>query len=406
VKGMLKIALGIVTSIGGFVEVGSISTAAQAGAQFRFRLLWAVAAAVLGLMVLIEMSGRLAAVSRHTLTDAVRERFGWSFEVVPLGAEVVLDVLVLSAELGGVAIAVHLLTGLPARWFIVPAALAVWVVLWAGRFSTIENGLGVLGLVTLSFVVAALKLGLPAREAAAGFVPSLPGDHRASYAFLAVSILGATISPYLLNFYASGAVQEKWKKSDLLANRITAAVGMGFGGVVAMAVLATAALALQPAGIRVDRYEQAALMLPPAFGAWGVPLFAAGLAIGCLGAAAEIALNLAFALAQAFGWNWNKDQRPAEDARFSVAYTLAVLVAVLPVLAGLDPLRLTLFSMALTVMVLPVVVFPFLVLMNDERYVGAHRNGLLGNAAVLAIVVGGFVLALVAIPLEILGSGS
>jgi len=42
---ILDLVLGIVTSIGGFVEVGSISTSAQAGSEFGFELLWAIAAA-------------------------------------------------------------------------------------------------------------------------------------------------------------------------------------------------------------------------------------------------------------------------------------------------------------------------------------------------------------------------
>jgi Mn2+/Fe2+ NRAMP family transporter len=110
---------------------------------------------------------------------------------------------------------------------------------------------------------------------------------------------------------------------------------------------------------------------------------------------------LAFAMAQGFGWSWDKNQKPAQDARFSVVYTLAVLLAVVPILGGVDPLRLTLLSMALTVIVLPIVVLPFLVLVND---VGPHRNGWLGNSVVAFIVVMGFVLALVAVPLEIMGS--
>jgi Mn2+/Fe2+ NRAMP family transporter len=268
----------------------------------------------------------------------------------------------------------------------------------------IEDAAGLLGLVTLCFVAAAFKLGLPGAEVAQGLLPTLPEDHRASYAFLAVSILGATLSPYMLNFYASGAVEEKWTPKDLVTNKITAGLGMGFGSVVSFGVMASAALALQPAGIRVDDYAQAALMLPPAFGRWGVPLFAVSLAVGCFGAALEVSVNLAFAVAQSLGWNWDKNQKPAQDARFSMVYTLAIALAVLPVLLGLDPLRLTLFAMALTVMVLPLIALPFLVLMNDEHYVGEHKNGRLGNTVVGFVVVMGLLLALVAIPLEILGS--
>jgi Mn2+/Fe2+ NRAMP family transporter len=42
-KKILEISLGIVTSVGGFLEIGSITTAAQAGSQFGYKLLWAVA---------------------------------------------------------------------------------------------------------------------------------------------------------------------------------------------------------------------------------------------------------------------------------------------------------------------------------------------------------------------------
>src|SRR3954468_15976672 len=98
---IVDLVLGIVTSIGGFVEVGSISTAAQAGSEFGFQLLWAVAAATLMLAMLVEMAGRLAAVSRRSLAAAVRERFGIHFQIVPLVVELVIDVLLLAAEIGG-----------------------------------------------------------------------------------------------------------------------------------------------------------------------------------------------------------------------------------------------------------------------------------------------------------------
>jgi len=92
---LVDLLLGIVTSIGGFVEVGSISTSSQAGAEFGFQLLWAVAVAAGMLALLTEMSGRLAVMSKRTIAAAVRERFGIHFQIVPLGAELVLDVLLL-----------------------------------------------------------------------------------------------------------------------------------------------------------------------------------------------------------------------------------------------------------------------------------------------------------------------
>src|SRR5689334_3091893 len=135
---IVDLILGVVTSIGGFVEAGSISTAAQAGSEFGFQLLWAIAAATLMLALLVEMSGRLAAVSRKSLAAAVRERFGIHFQIVPIAAELLIDVLLLAAEIGGVAIAIKLLTGIAFQWWIAPIGFVVWSVLWLCGFGLIE----------------------------------------------------------------------------------------------------------------------------------------------------------------------------------------------------------------------------------------------------------------------------
>ena len=59
---ILDLVLGIVTSVGGFVEAGSISTAAQAGSEFGLQLLWAIAAATIMLALMMVVS--TAAIAR------------------------------------------------------------------------------------------------------------------------------------------------------------------------------------------------------------------------------------------------------------------------------------------------------------------------------------------------------
>jgi Mn2+/Fe2+ NRAMP family transporter len=322
-SGIVDLILGIVTSIGGFVEVGSISTAAQAGSEFGFQLLWAIAAATVMVAMLVEMSGRLAAVSKRPLAAAVRERFGIHFHLVPLTAELGIDLLLLTAEIGGAAIAVKLLTGIGFEWWILPIAVLAWMVLWLCGFGVIEYGLGILGLVTLSFVGSAWALHPHVPDLASSLLPTLPSHHHTRYAFLAVSILGATVSPYLLNFYSSGTVEEKLTERELWVNRATAYLGMCFGGVVSMGVLVTSAMVLGPKHILVDSYEQAALMYVPVFGRWAITLFALSLGIGCFGAAVEIALNAAYTFAQAFGWSWGANRPRRDAARFTCAFTAA-----------------------------------------------------------------------------------
>jgi Mn2+/Fe2+ NRAMP family transporter len=403
-KKLLEITLGIVTSIGGFLEVGSLATSAQAGAAFGFQLIWAIVLGTISLIFLVEMSGRLAPVSKQTLAGAKRDRFGYPFFLIPLVSMSLLGLLVLASELGGVCLALQLVTGVSFPWWAPLGALAAWLLLWKGTFGVIEKGASLLGLVTLVFVVAAFRLHPDWTRVAASALPSMPKHEPMRYWFVAVSILGASIAPYLLYFYSAGAVEDKWSESDVPVNRITATLGMSFGGVLSIAVLIVAALVFVPRGIRIERFDQVALMLTPLMGHRGFMLFAGALGVACFGAILEIALSVAYMVAQGFGWKWSEDARPRDAARFSLGYTVTLLGGALIVLLGIDPLAITMMSMALTSALLPVAIVPFLILMNDPVYVGKHRNGWLSNAVVCAIVGLAFVLAVVSIPLELVGN--
>lgn len=398
---VLAVALGILTSIGGFLDVGAIATAAEAGSSFGFQLIWAIVLGTICVIALVEMSGRLAAVSKHTIVDAVRERLGFTFYIIPFIAEIATDFLVLGAEIGGVCLALQFVTGISFQWWAFPVAFAAWLLVWKGNISVIEDGTSLLGLLTLAFVMATFILHPSLTQLGSGLLPTLPRQDVAHYLFIAVGILGALISPYLFYFYSSGAVENQWTDEDIGINRIVAGVGMSFGSLVSLGVLIVSALVLQPKGIEVDRYEQVALVLTEPFGIWGFYLFAASLGITCFGATLEVMLDTAYVTAQSFGWNWGENLRPRESARFSLLYTGFVFAAAVLMAIGIDPLRLTLFTMAITAVILPLVVLPFLILLNDESYMGQHCNGWLSNAIVVGIVGLAFVLAIIAIPLEI-----
>jgi Mn2+/Fe2+ NRAMP family transporter len=404
-KKIMELALGVVTSVGGFLEIGSVTTAAQAGALFKFKLVWAVILGGVCIAFLVEQSGRLAAVSGHSVPDAIRERFGFNYYLFLLAVLAVVTLLVLGSEIGGVCVSLEMATGVSFRWWAPAVALLMWLVLWKGTFSVVEYGTAILGLVTLCFLVAAVSMHPPWKDVAAGALPTLPQHDSLRYWFVAVSILGASVSPYLMFFYSSGAVEDEWKEDYTTVNRVIAGSGMGFGTLISVAVLIVAALVYLPRGIRVEHYAQLGLMLRDAFGAWGFWLLVSSLFVACLGAAMEVTLELAYMVAQGFGWNWSKNQRPKEEARFSLTYTIFIVLGALLVFAGIDPLKLTIFSMALTAATLPVAIIPFLVLMNDEEYVEEHTNSWFSNAAVIAIIALAFVLALVTIPLEIFGGG-
>ncbi len=83
-KKLLEITLGILTAIGGFVDIGDLVANAETGARFRMSLAWVVMVGVIGIVVYAEMAGRVATVSKRPVFDVVRERLGSRLALVNL----------------------------------------------------------------------------------------------------------------------------------------------------------------------------------------------------------------------------------------------------------------------------------------------------------------------------------
>jgi Mn2+/Fe2+ NRAMP family transporter len=407
VKKLTPILLGILTSTGGFLDAGTITTAASGGARFGFGLVWPLAIGTLAVMLLVEMSGRLSAVSGKAYAEAIRERFGFRFYLLPLAADVLSNGLLLAADLGGIAVGLSLLTGIDWRLTLPVATLVVFALLWRGPFGLIEQAPSLLGLVTLAFVVAVPFAWHPT----SGLVetlwrPSVAPKEETTYLFLAAAILGATVSPYLVYFYSSGGREEHWTDRKLGVNRVTAVVGMGFGAVSCLALLLLSALVLQPLGMQGQTLSEVGLTLASPFGQVGGLLFALALTVTCLGAALEVSLALGFDVSQGFGWQWGQEHVPVHAARFNTVLIAYVAAATLLVVVVGDPLTLGLLGSAVVALFLPISLAPFLVLMNDPDYLRNRRNGALTNVATVAVLVIAFVVAVASLPLLLLSGGA
>ena len=157
-KKVFGVALGILAAIGGFVDIGDIVFNVAAGAEFGYELLWAVVLGVGGIITYAEMCGRVAAVSKKAVFDVVRERLGLSVGLVALVAGQFVNLMTLTAEIGGVALVLQLIAGLPYHALLVLAFVGLALVLWLMPFGWIERVFGYCGLALLVFVVAAIKL--------------------------------------------------------------------------------------------------------------------------------------------------------------------------------------------------------------------------------------------------------
>ena len=120
-------------------------------------LAWAVVLGVVGIVVYAEMAGRVASVTERAVFDLVRERSG-TCRLVNLGASFFITMLTLIAEVAGVALSFQLVADVNYLLWIPLVGIAVWLVIWRVKFSTLETVFGLMGLAMIVVIVAVVQL--------------------------------------------------------------------------------------------------------------------------------------------------------------------------------------------------------------------------------------------------------
>jgi Mn2+/Fe2+ NRAMP family transporter len=404
VKKILAVTLGILTAIGGFVDMGDLVANAESGARFRMNLAWVVIVGVVGIVVYAEMAGRVAAISARPVFELVRERLGPRVGAANLFASFFINFLTLTAEIAGVSIAISLVASVHYLLLVPVAAFLVWVVIWRLPFEWMERIFGLGGLALAVFVVAVWRFG-PDWSAlfTAAVHPHVPAQENAfTYAYFAIALFGAAMTPYEVFFFSSGAVEERWTRRDLALNRANVYIGFPIGGLLSLALMACAHLVLAPRQISVDELSQVALPVAVIVGKLGLAAAIFGIFAATFGAALETGLSAGYTVSQYLGWQWGKFVRPREAARFHVVVLVAVVGSMLFALTGVDAVKVTEYSIVLSAAALPLTYFPILVIANDPDYMGDQVNGWFLNTLGTIYLVVLLVISIATIPLMII----
>ena len=399
---IFQVALGILAAIGGFVDIGDLVFNVSAGATFGYQLLWVIVVGVVGIITYSEMCGRVAAVSGKAVFDVVRERLGFRVGLWALVSAQVVNLMTLTAEVGGVAICLQLLSGLPYRWLIVIACVALAVVVWVTSFEWIERIFGYGGLCLLVFAVAAAKLHPVWGAVGHGFVPHVETKSPLLYAYFAVGLLGAAMTPYEVYFYSSGGVEEQWGPKDLGLNRANAIIGYGLGGLLSFALMIVGGSLFLDKGIEPEFLGSIALGAEVPLGQIGLVLALVGIVFAVGGAAIDTLFSGAYNLAQFLGWEWGRYRHPSGAPRFTLTWAILLVLALGAVMTGVDPVQLTEYAVIFSAVALPLTYVPIMLVANDRAYMREYRNGRLANVLGIIYLVVIMVVAVSAVPLLIL----
>jgi Mn2+/Fe2+ NRAMP family transporter len=290
VKKLLGVTLGILTAIGGFVDIGDLVTNALVGARFGMHMAWVVLIGVGGICLYAEMSGRVVAMSGRPVFDLIRERLGSRTGLLTLVASFLVTLLTLIAEIGGVALAFELASGVSYLLWMPLAAFAVWLVIWRVKFARMEQIFGLLGLLLVVFAVALFKLGPNWGQLVQQATRPHPIGHESwlTYAYYGIALFGAAMTPYEVFFFSSGGVEEKWTRRDLVTERTNVFIGFPLGGLLSLSIMACAAVLFLPAGIQVGTLGQVTLPVAVALGKLGLAIVLIGVFAATFGAAPTV----------------------------------------------------------------------------------------------------------------------
>jgi NRAMP (natural resistance-associated macrophage protein)-like metal ion transporter len=302
-------------------DPSGIATYSQAGAQFRFALVWTLFLTT-PLMIGIQMlSARIGWVTSEGLATNIDKICPRWLTLGLIGLLVVANTINIAADVGAMAESVKLLVGGPQPLYV----LAIGAICIATQvFFSYERTVRILKWLTLAlfaYVALVLTVSVPWKQAIIesaqpwAYLPT--GTTAKEYAAMVVAVLGTTISPYLFFWQATQEVEDSRRRPEAHALRHHAAyasehlsrikqdtfVGMGLSNLIALCIVVATAVTLNEHGVtNIQTSAQAAEALRPVAGEFAFLVFGLGIVGTGLLAVPVLAGSAAYAVSELFGW--------------------------------------------------------------------------------------------------------
>jgi NRAMP (natural resistance-associated macrophage protein)-like metal ion transporter len=367
-------------------DPSGISTYSVAGAAYGYATLW-IALLTFPLMVAIQlMCARLGMVTGRGLAAAVRIYYPRWVLWGACSILVVANVINIAADLGGMAEATQLITGIRSLVWIPVYALFILGLLFWTSYKVIARIFKWLTLVLFAYVFASFYAHVDWRHAlAVTFVPHLEW----SRGFLAVlvAILGTTISPYLFFWQVAEEVEEKKATDQMLAHHKSATTaelrtaradtiaGMFFSNCIMYFIILTTAATLHAQGqTDITTARQAAEALRPLAGNGAYLLFTLGLiGTGMLGVPVLVG-SCAYAVAEGAVWRGSMADKPKGARKFYAVMAVAMALGLSLNFAGLNTVKMLFWSAVINGLLAPPLILLVIFLTSSHKVMGKRVN--------------------------------
>jgi len=367
-------------------DAGGITTYSVAGARYGYSLLWMLVLVTVALIVVQEMSARLAVVTGKGLADLIRESMGVRATAFIIGVLLIANLANTVSEFAGIAASMEIF-GI-SKYISVPlAAIGVWLLVVKGNYKNVERIFLIASAIYFSYIISGVLSNPPwGQVLKESITPTFQLD--AGYITIFITVIGTTIAPWMQFYLQSSIVDKGIKLKDFNYERLDVIVGSLFTDIVAAFIIIACAATIFMRGLHIETAQDAALALAPLAGQYAATLFAFGLLNASVFSAAILPLSTAYVVCEAFGWE-SGISRDWKDAPvfFGIYTAFIVLGAGIILLPIKSLLQLMLDSQTLNGVLLPVILIVMLRLINNKRLMGRHVNGRIFNLLAWATVV-------------------
>jgi Mn2+/Fe2+ NRAMP family transporter len=374
---------GVIAASGGN-DAGGIAIYSTSGAQFGYRMLFFMLLVAVGLVLVQEMAARLGAYTGKGLAALIREEFSLRVAAFALVCLLVANLGLVVSEFAGIAAALELFG--VSRYLSVPvAAVVIWGLVVFGSYRYAERLFLLLALVFLTYPVAAVLAHPDWGEVAANaFWPHL--SRSKEFLFLAVAVIGTTITPYMQHYQAAAVADKGIGPDDYHLERLDVVLGVVFACLVAVFIIIATGATIGGSG-PLQSASEAASALRPVAGARAELLFGIGLLGASALAAAVVPLSTAYAMSEAIGVERSVSRTFAEAPLFLGLFTGQIVIGSLVALLPGPLISILVNAYVVNGLIAPVILTFILILTNRRGLLGQAANGKVFRAAATVVVV-------------------
>jgi NRAMP (natural resistance-associated macrophage protein)-like metal ion transporter len=366
-------------------DPSGISTYSVTGAAFGYMPLW-TALFSFPLMAAVQlMCARLGLVTGRGLAGVVRRHYPRSVLWGACALLIVANVFNIGADLGGMAEATEMMTGIKSYYWTPLYTILIISLLFFSSYRHIARIFKWLTLILFAYIMAAF-LARPDWGSvwSATFVPRVEW----SSAFLAtfVGILGTTISPYLFFWQASQEVEDERAQGritveqregvtneELRVARTDVLTGMFFSNLVMYFIILTTAATLHAHGqTNIETAREAAEALRPLAGNGAYLLFTLGLIGTGMLAVPVLASSAAYAVAEAKEWRGTLEDRPRLSRKFYAVIAVSLVLGLVLDFVGFNAVKMLFYSAVLNGLLAPPLVVLVVLLTSKPEVMGTR----------------------------------